>query len=122
MKFLIAPLFIASLTAFPVQGDDLDQAAKDVCGCLAQPYAELEKALQAVKTDKGNDLSGLMNSKDELTKMMEATQTCMEDLRKQYPEIEADKALQKQVMEKTRQYCPNPLETLDLKAPPVPAA
>ncbi|MEI8592750.1 hypothetical protein [Photobacterium sp. Hal280] len=121
MKSLIAPLLIATLTALPVLADDLEQAAKDVCGCLAQPYAELEKALQTVKTDKGNDLSGLMNSKDELTKMMAATQTCVEDLRKQYPEIDADKALQKQVMEKTRQYCPNPLETLDLKAPPVPA-
>ncbi|GAB6260538.1 hypothetical protein L4174_018330 [Photobacterium sp. CCB-ST2H9] len=114
----LTPMFLATLImTAPVQADDLDQAAKDVCGCLAEPYAALEKALQAMKTEKGNDLSRLMSSKGELTQMLSATEACMEALRKKYPGINADQSLQKQVLDKTRQFCPNPLETVDLSAP-----
>ncbi|MDO6705996.1 hypothetical protein [Photobacterium sp. 1_MG-2023] len=106
-----------SMMTLPSYADNLDQAARDVCGCLAAPYAELEKALQSMKTEEGNDISQLMSSQGKLTTLFQETEKCTEALRKKYPEIDANNDLKKQVLDKTRQYCPNPLETVDFSAP-----
>jgi len=103
VSFLIIPPFSSATT-------DTEQAAKDVCKCLEEPYSEANKALELINNaNASGELSKILSSQEELMKVINTSQKCLEDLYIKYPEINKDTTLQAEVITITDKECPNPL-------------
>lgn len=88
---------------------DLNEAAEDVCGCLEEPYTQVERAMELVSAAQASgDFSGLMAAQGEIMAVINAFSQCFEALKGKYPEINQSKELQQQVMDKANKQCPNP--------------
>ncbi|EAS41054.1 hypothetical protein [Photobacterium profundum] len=106
VSFLIIPTFISATT-------DTEQAAKDVCKCLEEPYSEASKALELINNaDESGELSKILSSQEELMKIINTSQKCLENLYIKYPEINKDTTLQAEVITITDETCPNPLNEM----------
>lgn len=100
-----------SLLSSPLYASQFDAAADDVCHCLEAPYQQAEKALVLVgEAKKSGDMSQILASQDEMMKVMNTAQLCMEQLTKKYPDISADETQQQEVMRIVDEKCPNPLD------------
>jgi hypothetical protein len=110
MKRFILLASISIITISPLSAaPDLDQAAADACQCLKAPYAEITKAVVAVKLAQASgDMSKLMESQAQMMAIIQTSSGCFSNLSKKYPEIDQSDELQKKVMEKTQAMCPNP--------------
>ncbi|MGF1875669.1 hypothetical protein L4D77_10115 [Photobacterium frigidiphilum] len=106
VSFLIIPAFVSATT-------DKEQAAKDVCKCLKEPYSEANKALELINNaNASGELSKILSSQEELMKVINTSQKCLEDLYIKYPEIDKDTALQAEVITLADSNCPNPLNNM----------
>ncbi|WP_157134395.1 hypothetical protein [Photobacterium profundum] len=106
VSFLIIPAFVSATT-------DKEQAAKDVCKCLEEPYSEANKALELINNaNASGELSKILSSQEELMKVINTSQKCLEDLYIKYPEIDKDTALQADVIAIADKNCPNPLNNM----------
>ena len=109
--YLLTLLATLSLTLpfTTTAGPNLDQASKDVCACLAEPYRHAEKILANVKqAQAGGNLQEMMARQGELLAVISASTNCFADLAKKYPQIDADDSLERQVMTRAEQHCPRP--------------
>ncbi len=82
-------------------GDPVDRAAKDACACLKPMYEKMTAVAEAMK--KG-DMSALESMKDD----MEGNKACFDKLKRDYPEVDKDKALQQKVSARIKAMCPAP--------------
>ena len=90
-------------------GPNLDQASKDICACLAEPYRHAEKILASVKqAQAGGNLQDMVARQGELLGVLSASTSCFADLAEKYPQIDADDSLKSQVMIRAEQHCPRP--------------
>lgn len=92
---------------------DLNEAAGDVCDCLEEPYAQVQKAVELNNAAKASgDMSALMAAQGEMMGVINASNQCFDALRQKYPEINQSEELQQQVMNKADELCPNPLAAM----------
>ncbi len=103
---LLSLMFIATPS---FAGSDLDAAANDVCGCLAEPYAHFEKTMQRLQEAQASgDSSKMTAAQGEMMQILQVSTQCFEGLSKKYPDISQSDELKGQVMAKAEQQCPNP--------------
>jgi len=114
-KSVFFPIAAFALMSSPhALASDLDAAADDVCTCLEAPYQHAEETLALVNEAlKSGDMSKIMTSQDEMMKVMNTSELCIEELGKKYPDISADESLQAEVMRIADEKCPNPLDQVN---------
>ncbi len=111
-KYTLIGLFIL-FSNVAIAGDNLEEAANDVCQCLGEPYKTIEKIVEDLKKAQASgDTTKLMQYQGEVMGAIQATTPCFENLAKKYPGINQDKKLQKQVMDMADKQCPNPAAEL----------
>ncbi|MGR5148443.1 hypothetical protein ACQKP8_18080 [Photobacterium alginatilyticum] len=120
MNRYIFPATVLALALSPhLFAANLEAAADDVCVCLEGPYQHAEETLALVNEAlQSGDMSKILASQDEMMKVMNTSELCIEDLSKKYPDISADESLQKEVMRIADEKCPNPLEQLKSASAP----
>lgn len=93
-----------------VNAADVKQAANDVCQCLKEPFALLERLLPDFKAaEQTGEFSKLMQAQGEMMNILATATVCLEDLSTRYPNIEQNAELKAEVMAITDRQCPNPM-------------
>ena len=96
-------------TGFAVASPDVQEAADDVCECMAKPNQLAEQVMkQAMQAQASGDTSAIMARQGELMNVMSAAVECFEKLPKKYPQIDQDEQLKKEVMAIADRQCPSP--------------
>ena len=107
-KSLIA-IILVPFCSFVWAAPNLNEAAEDVCSCLAAPYAQAQQAMELISVAQASgDMSSLMAAQGEMMGVINASSQCFGALTKKYPEISQSEKLQQQVMNIADEQCPNP--------------
>ena len=92
-----------------IAAPDLNQAARDACLCLEDPYLKTSKVLAELEqAKKSGDVEKLLESKRRVIDILSDSSVCFANLSNKYPEIDLSDELKKQVIEKIEKMCPNP--------------
>lgn len=109
MKKTIIAVTLIPFFSIAWAGPDMNQAATDVCECLKEPYAQVDKAMKLMMSAQASgDMSSVMSAQGEMMGVISASSRCFEGLATKYPEIDQNEELQQKVMMLAEQTCPNP--------------
>ena len=103
----VIPLLVITSSVFA--GPDVSGAADGVCQCFEAPHEQIRRMMElSRKAEESGDTSELEAAQGGIKGVMDEFSRCFAALSKKFPEVETSIEVQKEVMDKAMQQCPDP--------------